>query len=82
MENSKLNNMVTNKSIKIDSVGQSYHTIIGLQNQVWGIPSSLKGQMSSFVLFNESLPAERILELALPGQLFLTHAQACCSHRS
>ena len=43
----------------------------GLQNQVWGIPSSLKGQMSSFVLFNESLTAEKIQELSLPGRLML-----------
>ena len=45
----------------------------GLQNQIWGMPAILKGQMSSFVLFNESLPVEKIRELSGPGNLFDLH---------
>lgn len=41
--------------------------VTGQQNQTWGIPSSLKGQLSSFILFNESLSTDKVREIALSG---------------
>ena len=42
----------------------------GKQNHVWGIPCGLKGQMSGFVLFNESLQQEKIKNLVSPGRFW------------
>eukprot|EP00111_Clytia_hemisphaerica_P022278 TCONS_00065481-protein len=45
--------------------------VAGHQNEIWGIPTSLKGQMSSFMLFNDSVQVDRIRELAGLGPNFV-----------
>lgn len=45
------------------------NVVAGHQNEAWGIPASLKGQMSSFILFNDSVQVDRIRELACLGIL-------------
>jgi len=47
------------------------NVVIGHQNEVWGIPTSLKGQMSSFIMFNDTLATDRIHEIAVLGNLLL-----------